>query len=133
MTDGTQLRDLMPFAVKLGIEIDEAAADRVTGRLAWSPELCTTGGLMHGGALMGLADTLGGVCAYLNLPESSGTATISSTTNMMRAVREGEVLGETRPLHVGRSVIVVQTNLRDRSGRLVAQITQTQAVLPTSR
>src|SRR4029077_7594324 len=100
---------MMPFAARLGIEIDEAAPDRVAGRLAWAPELCTTGGLLHGGALMAFADSLGGVCAFLNLPPGCGTATISSATNMMRAVREGEVVGETRPLHTGRTVIVVQT------------------------
>ena len=129
MTGSDQLRDMMPFAKTLGIAIEEASAERVTGRLAWAPELCTTGGLLHGGALMALADSLGGVCAFLNLPEGAGTATISSATSMLRAVRDGEVTGETRPLHVGRSVIVVQTDLRDSSGRLVAQVTQSQAVL----
>ena len=129
MTDATHLHDMMPFALRLGIEVDEATAERVAGRLAWAPDLCTTGGLLHGGALMALADTVGGICAFLNLPPGAGTATISSSTNMMRAVREGEVVAETRPLHVGRSVIVVQTDVRDDSGRLVAQVTQTQAVL----
>jgi len=132
MTDAGQLRDLMPFAVKLGIEIDEATPKAVRGRLAWAPELCTTAGVMHGGALISLADSLGGVCAFLNLPEGAGTATVSSTTNMMRAVREGEVRAETRSLHVGRTVIVVQTDLRDDQDRLVAQVTQTQAVLPAA-
>jgi 1,4-dihydroxy-2-naphthoyl-CoA hydrolase len=132
MTDAGQLRDLMPFAVKLGIEIVEATPKAVRGRLAWAPELCTTAGVMHGGALISLADSLGGVCAFLNLPEGAGTATVSSTTNMMRAVREGEVRAETRPLHVGRTVIVVQTDLRDDQDRLVAQVTQTQAVLPAA-
>jgi uncharacterized protein (TIGR00369 family) len=120
---------MMPFAATLGIELDAAAPERVAGRLRWTPNLCTAGGLMHGGALMALADSLGGVCAYLNLPAGGGTATISSTTQMLRAVRAGEVSGEARPLHVGRSVIVVQTELRDDSGRLVAQVTQSQAVL----
>jgi uncharacterized protein (TIGR00369 family) len=78
---------------------------------------------------MSLADTLGAVCAFLNLPSGAGTATISSATSMIRAVREGHVVGEARPLHVGRTTIVVQTELRDPSGRLVAQVTQTQAVL----
>src|SRR2546421_12703060 len=109
--------------------MDEATPKAVRGRLAWAPELCTTAGVMHGGALISLADSLGGVCAFLNLPEGAGTATVSSTTNMMRAVREGEVRAETRPLHVGRTVIVVQTDLRDGDRRLVAHVTQTQAVL----
>jgi uncharacterized protein (TIGR00369 family) len=120
---------LMPFAKALGIELDAASAEEVRGRLAWAPERCTAGGLMHGGALMALADSLGGVCAYLNLPEGAGTATISSTTSFMRAVREGGVTGIARPLHGGRSVIVVQTDLLDDAGRRVAQVTQAQAVL----
>jgi 1,4-dihydroxy-2-naphthoyl-CoA hydrolase len=128
----SQLRDMMPFAAKVGVEIDEATAERVIGRLAWAEDLCTTGGVLHGGALIALADSLGGFCAFLNLPEGAGTATISSSTNMMRAVREGEVQAETRPLHVGRRVIVVQTDLRDSEGRLVAQVNQTQAVLQGS-
>lgn len=127
--DLSQLRDMMPFAGKLGIEIDGAAPERVTGRLAWAADLCTTAGLLHGGALMALADSLGGICAFLNLPEGAGTATVSSSTNLMRGVREGEVSAEARPLHVGRTVIVVQTELRDSDRRLVAQVTQTQAVI----
>lgn len=129
MSTAGDLRDMMPLAVKLGIEIDEAAPDRVTGRLPWSPELCTAGGLMHGGALMALADSLGGVCAFLNLPDDHTTATISSTTHMLRPVTDGQLIGEARPLRTGRSVIVVQTDLRDESGRLVAQVTQAQAVV----
>lgn len=127
--DPRQLVGTMPFAVQLGIEIDAASAEEVVGRMAWAPERCTAGGVLHGGALMSLADSLGGVCAFLNLPPGAGTATISSSTNMIRAVREGEVTATSRPLHVGRSVIVVQTELRDGEGRLVAQVTQAQAVL----
>jgi 1,4-dihydroxy-2-naphthoyl-CoA hydrolase len=129
MPDPGQLVATMPFAAQLGIEIDAASAEEVVGRMAWAPERCTTGGVLHGGALMSLADSLGGVCAFLNLPSGAGTATISSSTNMVRAVREGEVTGTSRPLHVGRSVIVVQTELRDGDGRLIAQVTQAQAVL----
>lgn len=84
---------------------------------------------MHGGALMALADSLGAVCAFLNLPEGAGTATVSSSTNLMRAVREGHVVGHARPLHAGRSAIVVQTDLFDAHDRPVAQVTQTQLVL----
>jgi 1,4-dihydroxy-2-naphthoyl-CoA hydrolase len=115
----------MPFAAWL----DAAGADEVRGRLAWAPERCTTAGTMHGGALMGLADTLGGLCAYLNLPAGAGTATISSSTVFTRALRDGEVRAVTRPLHVGRTVITVQTDLSDEAGRRVAQVTQVQAVL----
>jgi len=119
----------MPFAAALGMVLDAAGADEVRGRLAWAPERCTTAGTMHGGALMALADSLGGLCAFLNLPAGAGTATISSSTVFTRAVREGEVIAVTRPLHVGRSTIVVQTDVADQAGRRVAQVTQVQAVL----
>jgi uncharacterized protein (TIGR00369 family) len=121
--------DAVPFAVSLGVELVSADADEVIGRLQWAPERCTAGGLMHGGALMSLADTLGGVCAFLNLPEGATTATIESKTNFFRAVREGAVTGTARPLHVGRSFIVVQTGLVDDAGRNVALVVQTQAVI----
>jgi 1,4-dihydroxy-2-naphthoyl-CoA hydrolase len=127
--DPQRLVALMPFAEALGIELDAAGPDEVCGRLAWAPERCTAGGVMHGGALMSLADTLGGICAFLNLPEGAQTSTISSSTSFMRAVREGQVHGVTRPLHTGRTVVVVQTELRDDEGLLVAQVTQSQAVL----
>jgi uncharacterized protein (TIGR00369 family) len=126
------LLQLMPFARALGLEVDAAAAEEVRGRFAWSPERCTAGGVLHGGALMAAADSLGAICAFLNLPRGAQTATISSTTLFMRAVRGGEVSATTRPLHVGRTVIAVQTDLRDDEDRLVAQVTQTQAVLAGS-
>ena len=121
----------MPFSLEVGIEITAATADEVTGQLAWSPERCTVGGALHGGALMALADSLGAVCAFLNLPEgASGTSTIESKTNFFRGVREGHVAATSRPLHVGRTTIVVQTDLVDgSSGKRVAQVTQTQAVI----
>ena len=129
MSDLQELLRTMPFAVELGMELDAATPEEVRGRLAWSPERCTAGGLMHGGALMALADSLGGVCAFLNLPEGAQTTTVGSSTAFMRGVKEGEVTAVTRPLHAGRTVIVVQTELRDGEERLVAQVTQTQAVL----
>jgi 1,4-dihydroxy-2-naphthoyl-CoA hydrolase len=120
---------LMPYAAGLGVVVDAAAADEVRGHLAGAPDLCTTGGLLPGGALMGLADSLGGICAFLNLPSGAATATISSSTVFTRAVRGGEVSAITRPLHAGRNVIVVQTDLSDPAGRRVAQVTQVQAVI----
>jgi 1,4-dihydroxy-2-naphthoyl-CoA hydrolase len=123
------LLDLMPFARLLGMTLDAAAPEEVRGRLAWAPERCTAGGVLHGGALMALADSLGGACAVLNLPPGAGTATTSSATAFLRGVRAGDVIGVARPLHVGRSTIVVQTELRDDRQRLVASVTQTQAVL----
>jgi uncharacterized protein (TIGR00369 family) len=121
----------MPFAVRLGIEIDSASADEVRGGLDWSAELCTAGGILHGGALMGLADSLGAICAFLNLPTGATTATIESKTNFFRAVRSGRVGAVARPLHIGRTTIVVQTDLSDDRGKAVAQVTQTQAVIPS--
>ena len=124
-----ELVAMMPFTAGLGVVLDAAAPNEVRGRLAWAPELCTTGGLLHGGALMALADSLGGICAFLNLPPGARTATTSSATVFTRAVRDGEVTAVARPLHVGRTVIVVQTDLSDSTGRRVGQVTQTQAVL----
>ncbi|MEU6040087.1 PaaI family thioesterase [Actinomadura sp. NPDC047616] len=123
------LLDAMPFARAVGIEIDAAAPEEVTGRLAWAPERCTAGGVMHGGAVMTLADSVGAVCAFLNLPPGTSTTTLESKTNFFRAVRGGEVRAVARPLHAGRTSIVVQTDLYDADDRRVAQVTQTQAVL----
>ena len=125
----SELASVMPFATRLGIEVESATAEEVRGSLRWAPELCTAGGVLHGGTLMALADRLGAICAYLNLPEGATTATIESKTNFFRAVREGAVAAVARPLHVGRSLIVVQTDLSDGAGKPVAQVTQTQAVL----
>jgi uncharacterized protein (TIGR00369 family) len=122
--------DSMPFARFLGVELDAETADEITGRLAWAPERCTALGVLHGGALMSLADTVGAVCAFLNLPPDSTTTTIESKTNFFRAVRSGSVRAVARPLHRGRTTIVVQTDLFDDDDRHVAQVTQTQAVRP---
>jgi len=125
-----ELNAVMPFGALLGVELDSASAEEVRGGLAWAPERCTAGGIMHGGALMGLADSLGGLFAYLNLPAgATATATVESKTNFFRAVKEGRVSAVSRPLHVGRSFIVVETDLHDGEGRHVARLTQTQAVL----
>jgi 1,4-dihydroxy-2-naphthoyl-CoA hydrolase len=124
-----QLRDAMPFAGLVGIELLEASAELVRGRLQWAPERCTAGGLLHGGALMALADTCGGLCAFLNLPdEAQGTATVESKTNFLRAVREGTITASTRPLHCGRTLVVLETELTRDDGSLVAKVTQSQAI-----
>jgi 1,4-dihydroxy-2-naphthoyl-CoA hydrolase len=126
--DLQSLSDLIPFAAAIGMELLEATPELVVSRLAWSPERCTTGGVMHGGALMALADNGGGVCAFLNLPEGAvGTATIESKTNFLRAVREGAVTASSRPLHLGRTMVVVETELVRDDGKLAAKVTQTQA------
>jgi uncharacterized protein (TIGR00369 family) len=128
-----QLGSAMPFGAFLGLEVVSASAEEVRARLAWSAELCTAGGILHGGALMGLADSAGGFCAFLNLPDdAAGTATIESKTNFFAPVREGWVEAVSRPLHTGRTTIVVDTDLYDADGRRVARVTQTQAILRRS-
>jgi 1,4-dihydroxy-2-naphthoyl-CoA hydrolase len=124
------LAEIAPLAGTLGIGVDHAGAEEVRGGMDWAPEKCTAAGVLHGGAIMACADTLGGVCAFLNLPDgATTTATVESKTNFFRAVREGRIYGTARPLHVGRSFIVVQTDVLDDDDRRVAQVTQTQAVL----
>ena len=124
------LAALMPFAQQLGITVDEASPDRVIARLAWTPQLCTVGGVMHGGALMSLADTAGALVAFLGLPDGATTATITSTTQLLRPVTGGTVRAVAVPLHRGRTMVTAQTSLYDDDGRLVAQTTQVQAVRP---
>jgi uncharacterized protein (TIGR00369 family) len=128
MTLTDELANSVPFAAVLGIELLEASPDVVRARIQWTPERCTAGGVMHGGALMALADNCGGLCAFLNLPPGAqGTATIESKTNFLRAVREGAVTATTRPLHSGRTSMVLETELVRDDGKLAAKVTQTQA------
>lgn len=125
-----QARAAMPFAATLGIELVAAAPEEVRARLAYDERLCTAGGILHGGALMSLADAAGAYCAFLNLPDGAGgTATIESKTNFFSAVRSGVVEARSRPLHRGGRTIVVETDLYDEAGKHVARVTQTQAVL----
>ena len=127
--DKAALLASMPLAVLLGIELQTAEPGSVEGALSWAPERTTAAGVLHGGALMTFADSLGAVCAFLNLPEGAGTSTIESKTNFFRAVREGTVTGRARPVHVGRRTIGVQTEVRDADDKLVSLTFQTQAVL----
>jgi uncharacterized protein (TIGR00369 family) len=125
-----EIRAAMPFAGLLGLEVVAASPDEVRARLAWDESRCTAGGILHGGALMGLADSSGGLCAFLNLPDgSAGTATIESKSNFFRPVSDRYVEATSRVLHQGRTTIVVETELRDADGRLAAKVTQTQAIL----
>jgi uncharacterized protein (TIGR00369 family) len=123
---------MMPFAEHLGIELEQATPEEVVGRVAWGPEKCTTAGLLHGGVMMATADTVGAVCAFLNLPEGATTSTIESKTNFFRAVRGGTITITATPIHAGRTTIVVQTDVTDEAGKLVTRTTQTQAVLQAS-
>ncbi len=127
--DPAALAATMPFAVHSGVVITSASRDAVTGHIEWAPERCTTGGLLHGGALMTLADSLGAVAAFLHLPEGAGTATVSSSTALLRSAREGRVTGTATVVNAGRRVITVRTDLVDDAGKPVATTTQVQAVL----
>jgi uncharacterized protein (TIGR00369 family) len=119
---------MMPFAQQLGMVLDEASADRVVARLDWAPHLCTSGSIMHGGVLMSLADTAGALVTFLGLPEGAGTATITSTSQLFRPVSRGTVRAVAVPLHRGRTTVTACSSLYDDSQRLVAQVTQIQAV-----
>jgi 1,4-dihydroxy-2-naphthoyl-CoA hydrolase len=127
-TELDQLVEMMPFAADIGVSLEEASADRVVAVLSWAPRVCTTSGVMHGGALMALADTAGALVAFLGLPDGATTATITSTTQMFRPVTAGTVRAVAVPLHRGRTTITVQTSMHNEAGKLVAQTTQIQAV-----
>lgn len=139
------IHGLVPLSVTLGITADAAGPEEVVLSLDWAESLTTGGGVLHGGIVMALADTSGAVCAFLNLPEGAGgTTTIESKTNFFRpltmpagggsgpsdaATRSGTVKAHSRPLHVGRRVIVVETEIRGDNGKLAAKTIQSQAVL----
>jgi 1,4-dihydroxy-2-naphthoyl-CoA hydrolase len=119
-----------PFPRLMGVEIISAAPDRVRASLNVRADLCTSGHILHGGAVMAFADTLGAIGAFLNLPPGAGTTTLESKTNFFSSAQEGSVvLGETTPLHVGRRTSVWQTRLSREDGKLIALVTQTQMVL----
>jgi 1,4-dihydroxy-2-naphthoyl-CoA hydrolase len=119
-----------PLARTLGIEIVEASKTVVRGRLKVRPEICTSGHILHGGAIMAFADTLGATGAFLNLPDGAGTTTIESKTNFISGAKEGStVTAESTPLHVGRRTSVWQTKIMREDGKLVAVVTQSQMVL----
>jgi uncharacterized protein (TIGR00369 family) len=123
--------DAMPFSKLMGVEVTEATPERVRGRLVVRDDLCTSGGILHGGAVMAFADALGAVGAFLTLPQGAkGTTTIESKTNFLGAAPAGStVLAETTPVKTGRTLSVWQTRLTTEDGRQVALVTQTQLVL----
>jgi uncharacterized protein (TIGR00369 family) len=123
------LRKIMPFGGHMDMHLVRASPEEVVGSMEWCEATTTTGGAMHGGALMSLTDTIGGVVAFLNLPEGASTSTISSSTVFLRGVREGTVTATGRLVHKGRTTIVAETELTDAQGRPVARTTQTQSVL----
>jgi uncharacterized protein (TIGR00369 family) len=104
--------------------------DAVVISVDWKPELCTSNGLLHGGVIMALADSAGGACAFANLPDGAiGTSTIESKTNFLGAVKSGAITATATVLHRGSTTIVIETSVRDDADRLIAKVTQTQAVL----
>lgn len=119
----------MPFAEMLAVQIVSGTAERVEATGVWKPEHCTAGGLIHGGYLMAVADSVGALCAYLNLQEGATTSTIESKTNFFRPVPMGTIRFAATPVHTGRTVIVVQTDASNEEGKLVSRTTQTQAVV----
>ena len=118
------------FAGVLGVRFVEAAPERVVAEMTVREELCTTPGIMHGGAIMAFADTLGGSATSLNLPPGAGTTTIESKTNFFAPARTGETIrAECVALHRGRRTMVWQTRVTSPEGKLLAMVTQTQIVL----
>ncbi len=123
------IHSAMPLCRTLGITANTLTAERVELSLEWSATLCTTNHILHGGAVMALADSAGGAAAFFNLPTgTTGTSTIESKTNLLGAVKEGTIIATVTPLHIGSSTLVIETEVR-QNGRLVAKTTQTQAVL----
>jgi uncharacterized protein (TIGR00369 family) len=124
----------VPFVHWLGMRFLTAVPERVTAEMMVRDELCTHGGILHGGALMAFADTLGACATSLNLPEGAGTTTVESKTNFLAPSPSGtKVIGECLPLHRGRRTMVWQTRITSSEGRLVAVVTQTQLVIEAAR
>ncbi|WP_304186157.1 PaaI family thioesterase [Phenylobacterium aquaticum] len=117
----------MPFSNLMGVEITERSKDRVVGQLIVREDLCTAGGILHGGAFMAFADALGAIGGFLNLPAGARTTTLESKTNFLGSAKVGTtVTGEATPLHIGRRSSVWQTRVTSAEGKLLALILQTQ-------
>ena len=131
MDDLDRLRQSpLPFAKLLGIHFTSAAPERVTAELLVRDDLCTRPAVLHGGAIMAFADTLGAAATILNIPAGSGTTTIESKTNFLAPAASGNrILGETMPVHRGRRTMVWQTRVTTETGRMVALVIQTQLVI----
>jgi 1,4-dihydroxy-2-naphthoyl-CoA hydrolase len=121
---------MLPFAELLGIEFVSAAPDKIVAEMTVREDLCTRPAVLHGGAIMTLADTLGATGTLVNLPQGAGTTTIESKTNFVAPAPVGtRVIAETTPIHRGRRTMIWQTRISTPEGRLVALVTQTQLVL----
>ena len=123
--------NLPGFARLMGVELSVTELDRIIGSLTVREELTNGGGMIHGGALMAFADTLGAIGTMVNLPDGADTTTIESKTNFIAAGPTGTVLtGEATPIHKGRTTMIWQTRITREDGKLVAIVTQTQLVMP---
>jgi 1,4-dihydroxy-2-naphthoyl-CoA hydrolase len=121
---------ILPFAKLLGIEYVSVAPDKIVAELLVRDDLCTRPAILHGGAIMAFADTLGATGTIVNLPAGAGTATIESKTNFIAPAPVGtKVIGESTPVHRGKRTHIWQTRITTPEGRLVALVTQTQMVL----
>ena len=132
MTTVDQLQSLLQplFPGLMGVQLVEATPERVVATMRVRADLCTSGGILHGGAHMAFADTLGAVGTVLNLPEGRRTTTTDSSTKFIGAARvDTTVTGESVPLHRGRTTMVWQTTVRNEDGKLCSVVTQTQLVL----
>jgi 1,4-dihydroxy-2-naphthoyl-CoA hydrolase len=120
----------LPFAELLGIEVISASPDKIVAEMKVREDLCTSPAVLHGGAIMAFADTLGALGTIVNLPQGSGTTTIESKTNFVAPAAVGtRIVGEATPIHRGRRTMIWQTRVSGQGGRLVALVTQTQLVL----
>ena len=118
------------FPGLMGLELTEVGPERVVATLAVRPDLCTSGGILHGGALMAFADTLGAVGTFVNLPAGKRTTTVESSTKFIGAAKAGSVVtGECTALHRGRTTMVWQTRITSDAGKLCGVVTQTQLVI----
>ena len=130
MDIGKRILGNQPFPTLMGVEVLSAEPDKIRAQLVVRPDLCTAGHIMHGGAIMAFADTLGAIGAVVNMPREANTTTIESKTNFIGAAREGStVIGEATPMHVGKRTSVWTTRITREDGKLVAVVTQTQMIL----
>ena len=119
------------FPGLMGVRVVEAMSEKIVATMQVRPDLCTAGGVLHGGAYMAFADTLGALGTILNLPPQTRTTTIESKTNFLGSAAVGShVTGESTPLHRGKTTMVWQTRISNEAGKLVAVVLQTQMVLP---
>jgi 1,4-dihydroxy-2-naphthoyl-CoA hydrolase len=119
------------FPGLMGMQLTEVTPERIIASMEVRPDLCTVGEILHGGALMAFADTLGGIATFVNLERGARTTTIESKTNFLGAMPVGtRIIGECTPLHRGKTTMVWQTRVKSENGKLCAIVIQTQMVLP---